>query len=81
MVTSASYEARAYGVHSAMPTARALRLCPKAMVVPVPFEASGVAHPSDTLTILCAVVRGGASPVGGEDHATIEWSWTLTLGD
>jgi DNA polymerase-4 len=39
VVTSASYEARAFGVHSAMPTARAIRLCPKALVVPVPFEA------------------------------------------
>ena len=35
VVTSASYEARRFGVHSAMPMGRAIRLCPKAMVVPV----------------------------------------------
>lgn len=39
VVTSASYEARAFGVHSAMPMARAMRLCPEAVVVPVPWEA------------------------------------------
>ncbi|MEQ1856185.1 MAG: DNA polymerase IV [Longimicrobiales bacterium] len=39
VVTSASYECRAYGVHSAMPTAHALRLCPEAMVVGVPRSA------------------------------------------
>lgn len=39
VVTSASYEARAFGVTSAMPMARAARLCPEAMIVPVPWEA------------------------------------------
>lgn len=41
VVTSASYETRAFGVRSGMPTARALRLCPKARVVPVPRALCG----------------------------------------
>lgn len=36
VVTSASYETRAFGVRSGMPMARALRLCPQATVVGVP---------------------------------------------
>ncbi|HEY0994482.1 MAG TPA: hypothetical protein VGD77_00695 [Gemmatimonadaceae bacterium] len=36
VVTSASYEVRAYGVRAGMPMARARRLCPQAVVVPVP---------------------------------------------
>lgn len=38
VVTTASYEAREFGVGSAMPAARALRLCPQAIVIPPDFE-------------------------------------------
>jgi len=35
VVSSASYEARKYGVHSAQPMAKAVRLCPHGVVLPV----------------------------------------------
>ena len=44
VVTSASYEVRAYGVRSGMPMAQALRLCPKARWAPVPRGACSRKH-------------------------------------
>ena len=44
VITSASYAVRKFGVRSGMPTAHALRLCPQAVVVPVPRRACSRRH-------------------------------------
>lgn len=71
VVCSASYEARKFGVRSAMPIARALRLCPQAMCVPVPRRACG-----ETSRQIRAVLAQFAPMVEG---ASID-EWYLDLG-
>ena len=62
VITSASYEARAFGVRSGMPTAHALRLCPEAVVVPVPRGACGRKSRAinDTLRRIVPVVQAAS---------------------
>lgn len=62
VVTSASYEARAFGVRSGMPTGQALRLCPEATVVPVPRGACARKSRAinDTLRRLAPVVQAAS---------------------
>ncbi len=38
VVSAASYEARKFGVHSAMPMAQAVRLCPQGIILPVRMD-------------------------------------------
>jgi DNA polymerase-4 len=54
VVMSASYEARAYGIRSAMPAVRAKRLCPSAIFVPPDFE-SYKTHSNRFREVLLAV--------------------------
>jgi DNA polymerase-4 len=51
VVAAASYEARRYGVRSAMPMTRALRMCPRAVVVP-PNRAAYSAASAQVMAIL-----------------------------
>lgn len=39
VVSTANYEARKYGVHSSLPLRTALKLCPKAVFLPVDYQA------------------------------------------
>jgi DNA polymerase-4 len=74
VVCSASYETRAYGVRSAMPISQALRLCPKAMCVPVQRQAC-----ADTSRAIRRVLENFTPIVEG---ASIdEWYLDLTGTD
>ena len=61
VVASASYEARAAGVHAAMPTARARRLCPAAVVVTSDF--SGYAEASEAIAEVFESVTPLVEPI------------------
>ena len=45
VVSAASYEARRFGIHSAMPLRTAYRLCPDAIYLPVDFDSYAAISP------------------------------------
>ncbi len=71
VVTTASYEARKFGVGSAMPTAKAMRLCPEAVIIPPDFEAYRAAS-----KVVMGLVRGAVEQVEvvGLDEAYLDLS-------
>jgi DNA polymerase IV len=70
-VTTASYEARRFGVGSAMPTSRARRLCPDAVLVAPDFAAYGAASKEVMKLVRAAVNR---VEVVGMDEAYLDLS-------
>jgi DNA polymerase-4 len=71
VVTTASYEARKFGIFSATPASRARRLCPEAVFVPPDFD-----HYRERSKAVMAVLRGHFERVEvvGLDEAYIDLS-------
>jgi DNA polymerase-4 len=76
VVAAASYEARPFGVHSAMPTAEALRLCPQAIVLP--GDLAKYRRISRQLRTLFEEVSPEVEPIA-LDEACIDVTASLTL--
>ena len=64
VVAAASYEARQFGVRSAMPSVTATRRCPSLVFVPPRFEVYRIRIAPDTADIL-PLQRPGGAPVTG----------------
>ncbi|HEV2250252.1 MAG TPA: DNA polymerase IV [Candidatus Limnocylindria bacterium] len=76
VVSAASYEARAFGVHSAMPLQQAAKLCPHAIFVPGSFEAYEAA--SDAVMALFAERTPLVEPIS-LDEAFLDITGTAHL--
>jgi len=61
VVSAASYEARVFGVHSAMPLVQAGKLCPQGIFVP----GDAAAYESASDAVMAAAVRGDVGTVDG----------------
>src|SRR4029453_17204775 len=80
VVAAASYEARAFGVRSAMPMARAVRLCPHLSIVRPDFQKYRVA--SQTVFEIFRSVTPRVEPLSLDEAYldVTENAWGLTLG-
>ncbi|WP_213010323.1 DNA polymerase IV [Paractinoplanes toevensis] len=65
VVSSASYEARRFGVRSAMPTARARALCPQAIFLPV--EGPAIAAASEAVMAIFRDVTPLVEPLSSDE--------------
>jgi DNA polymerase-4 len=80
VVAAASYEARAFGVRSAIPMARAVRLCPSLVIVPADFQKYRTA--SQAVFQLFRAVTPLVEPLSLDEAYmdVTENAWGLTLG-
>jgi len=76
VVSAASYEARKFGIHSAMPLVQAGKLCPQGIFVPGSFEAYEAA--SDAVMALFAVRTPLVEPIS-LDEAFLDITGTAHL--
>lgn len=65
VVLSATYEARAFGVHSAMPVAQARRLCPQALCLPA--DPAAYAAASRRIMAIFAEVTPLVEPISSDE--------------
>ncbi|MFX1534383.1 MAG: DNA polymerase IV [Promethearchaeota archaeon] len=76
VVRSASYEARTYGIHSAMPVSQAYRLCPDAVFVSSDFSNYTQAS-EEIMSILAEYADGGRVRRASIDEAYIETTFKV----